>query len=226
MIKLLLEGSRPKTLIASLSPVLIGTSIASRFHLLTFICTAFFALSIQIGTNFANDYFDFLKGVDTKNRKGPRRLTQSGLIPLKTMKWITFGIFCFALLCSLYLIYIGGATIAILALCAVAFGYLYTGGPYPLGYLGLGDLFVFVFFGPVATAGTTYLQTLTISHEAIVAGIAPGLLSVSILTINNLRDVDEDRLASTKTLPVRFGKAFGKGEYVFCIITALFRVAF
>ena len=216
-----IESARPKTLIASVSPVLLGTVIAlnaGAFRILVFLATLIFALCVQIGTNFANDYIDFLRGADTKERMGPRRIVQSGLVSVRTMRKATFGIFTLAGMLGLYLMHIGGWHIGALALLAILFGYLYTGGPYPLGYLGLGDLFVLIFFGPVATAGTTYLQTGTLSSIAIIAGFAPGLLSTAIIAMNNLRDIDQDRKADKKTLPVRFGKTFGKWETTLCLI--------
>ena len=218
-----IEGARPKTLIASLSPILIGSMIAFKqgvFHPLIFFLTVLFGLSIQIGTNFANDYFDFRKGADTEDRKGPRRLTQSGLVSPETMKKATAITFGIAALAALYLITQGGWVIGILAALSIVLGYLYTGGPFPLAYLGLGDLFVLIFFGPVAVAGTVYLQTHELSSIAILAGLAPGLISTAILTSNNMRDVKEDRIAGKKTLPVRFGLTFGRLEYALCLVIA------
>lgn len=196
--KLWIEATRPKTLIASISPVLIGTVIAKdlrAWDLTIFLATIIFALCIQIGTNFANDYIDFLKGADTNKRKGPRRLVQSGLVSVKKMRLVTLSIFLVAGIIGLYLMKIGGWQIGALAFAAILFGYLYTGGPFPLGYLGLGDLFVLIFFGPVAVAGTTYLQTGTLSSLAIIAGCAPGLFSTAMLALNNIRDIEEDRIA-------------------------------
>lgn len=221
--KVWIEGARPKTLIASLSPVLMGGVIARDMGALrpfVFLLTILFALAIQIGTNFANDYFDFCKGADTEKRKGPRRLTQSGLVSPETMKKATLLVFAFAGMCALYLIAQGGFLIALLAALAIALGYLYTAGPYPLAYIGIADLFVLVFFGPVAVAGTVYLQTGEISSIALLAGLAPGLISTAILTSNNLRDVEEDQAAGKRTLPVRFGLKFGRYEYTFCLIAA------
>lgn len=224
-----IEGARPKTLIASISPVLIGSVIAFKggaFRLPVFLGALLFALLIQVGTNFANDYIDFLKGADTKERKGPRRLVQAGLVSPEKMRRVTFGVFACAGLIGIYLMWIGGWQIGLLALCAILFGYLYTGGSFPLGYLGLGDLFVLVFFGPVATAGVFYLHTGVISSVSILAGFPPGLLSTAILVMNNLRDVEQDKKAQKKTLPVRFGKGFGKGEFAGCILlSSLFPLA-
>ena len=218
-----IEGARPKTLIASLSPVSIGSVIAwklGHFNWSLFAACILFALAVQIGTNFANDYIDFLKGADTKERKGPRRLVQAGLVSPGKMRRVTFGVFGVAALVGIYLMAVGGWQIGVLALMAILFGYLYTGGPYPLGYLGLGDLFVLVFFGPVAVAGVTYLHTGVVSPVAILAGFPPGLLSTAILAMNNLRDQTQDRKGGKKTLPVRFGIRFGKWEFALCLIGA------
>lgn len=218
-----IEGARPKTLIASLSPILMGSVIAFKqgvFNPLIFFLTVLFGLTIQVGTNFANDYFDFRKGADTEERKGPRRLTQSGLVTPATMKKATAITFGVAGLAAVYLVAQGGWLIGLLAALSIVLGYLYTGGPYPLAYLGLGDLFVLIFFGPVAVAGTVYLQTHELSSIAILAGLAPGLISTAILTSNNMRDIGEDRVAGKRTLPVRFGLTFGRIEYVCCLFVA------
>lgn len=218
-----IEGARPKTLIASLSPILMGSVIAFKqgvFNPLIFFLTVLFGLTIQVGTNFANDYFDFRKGADTESRKGPRRLTQSGLVTPATMKKATAITFGIAGLAAVYLVAQGGWVIGVLATLSIVLGYLYTGGPYPLAYLGLGDVFVLIFFGPVAVAGTVYLQTHELSSIAILAGLAPGLISTAILTSNNMRDIGEDRVAGKRTLPVRFGLTFGRIEYVCCLFVA------
>ena len=218
-----IEGCRPKTLIASISPVFIGSVISHRlgkFDVLIFLGSCLFAMTVQVGTNFANDYIDFLKGTDTSERKGPRRLTQSGLVSPEKMRKVTFALFGISAMIGLYLMSMGGWQIGVLALLAIALGYLYTGGPYPLSYLGLGDIFVFIFFGPVAVAGVTYLQTGSVSPVAILAGFPPGLLSTAILAMNNLRDQKEDQKAGKKTLPVRFGQRFGKWEFALCMICA------
>lgn len=219
-----IEGARPKTLIASVSPVFIGGVIALEeglFSLLVFVACLLFALCVQIGTNFANDYIDFLKGTDTTERIGPRRLVQGGLVSPETMRKVTLGIFGIAAVIGIYLMMIGGWQIGILALAAILFGYLYTGGPYPLGYIGLGDLFVLIFFGPVATGGVYYLLAGKISSVAILAGFPPGLLSTAILVMNNLRDYETDKRAGKKSLPVRFGMNFGKWEFAFSILIGI-----
>ena len=175
------------------------------------------ALCIQIGTNFANDYYDCLKGADTSTRIGPRRMTQAGLISLSKMKLATFLTFSCVALLSFYLTARGGPVFTLLTTLSIACGILYTGGPKPLAYLGLGELFVLFFFGPIATAGAAYLQTLTFSWEAVVLGFTPGLLSTAVLVINNLRDIENDRRAGKKTLAVRYGKRFTQYEYTILI---------
>jgi 1,4-dihydroxy-2-naphthoate octaprenyltransferase len=211
-------------------PVLIGTSFAvhqGSFSWLTCFMTLITMLCIQIGTNFANDYYDCIKGADTAARKGPRRMTQAGLISLPRMKLATFLTFSCVALLSFYLSARGGPIFSLLTTLSIALGILYTGGPKPLAYLGLGEVFVFIFFGPVATAGAAYLQTLTFSWEAIFLGFTPGFLASAVLVLNNLRDVQEDRKASKKTLAVRFGKRFTQYEYTsFILLGCLMPLAF
>lgn len=178
------------------------------------------AMLIQIGTNFANDYYDFVKGADTAERTGPPRATQSGLIAPETMRRAMFVAFLLVFIPGAYILYRGGWPFLVIGVLSIASGILYTGGPYPLGYLGLGDLFVLVFFGPVAVAGTFYLQGLVLTPEAAVAGFAPGFISVAILTVNNLRDIEGDRAAGKRTLAVRFGSGFAKFEYVLSLVLA------
>jgi len=209
-------AARLKTLPAGIAPVLIGTAMAyedGRFHAMAAVCALLGSIMIQIGTNFANDYFDHIKGTDTPDRLGPLRVTQAGLIAPGVMLIATVAIFLAACIPGLYIVWRGGWVFAIIGLVSILCGILYTGGPYPLGYLGLGDLFVVVFFGPVALGGAYYVQALDIYTDVILASFAPGLFSVAILTINNLRDIDQDRAAGKKTLPVRFGRTFARVEY-------------
>jgi 1,4-dihydroxy-2-naphthoate octaprenyltransferase len=214
-------ASRPKTWIASISPVLIGTTMAPQKDLKLFFLTLIFSLFIQIGTNFANDYFDFINGADTVLRNGPKRATQQGWISPNAMLRGTALVFILAILAAIPLMVTAGLwSIALAALC-VAFGILYTGGPKPLGYLGLGEILVFIFFGPIATMGTFFLQTQTITMPLFIASLAPGLLSCSILVANNLRDEKTDRVAGKNTLVVRFGKTFGSWEYTLTLLGAL-----
>jgi 1,4-dihydroxy-2-naphthoate octaprenyltransferase len=218
-----IQATRPKTLPAALTPVAMGIVIAWRegaFAALPAAAALVGALLIQVATNFANDYFDGVKGTDTEDRLGPQRLVQAGLISPTAMKRafiLTFGL---AALVGAYLVWHAGWPIVVIGLASILFGVLYTGGPRPLGYMGLGDLLVLVFFGPVATAGTHFVQALSWSPTAIVAGLAPGLLGVALLAVNNLRDVDGDREAGKRTLAVRFGTTFAKAEFVGCVLGA------
>ena len=203
-----LLAARPKTLPAAAAPVVVGTAVAISeqvFSLLPALAALLGALFIQIGTNFANDVFDFKKGADTTERLGPMRVTQVGLLtPRQVMMgmWLTFGL---ASVAGLYLIWIGGWPIVAIGVLSIISGIAYTGGPFPLGYKGLGDLFVFIFFGLVAVCGTYYVQAGSVTMSALALGVAVGALSVAILTVNNLRDVDNDRRAGKRTLVVRMG---------------------
>jgi len=214
-------ATRPKTLPAAVAPVLIGTAMTgTAFYWPAAVAAMIGALLIQIGTNFANDYFDFKKGIDTKERLGPMRVTQSGLVDPVIMKRTTILVFALALLVGVYLVWLGGWPIVVIGLLSILFGILYTGGPYPLGYNGWGDIFVLIFFGPVAVGGTYYVQTLDINLTVLIAGLAPGLFSVAILTVNNLRDLDNDRASGKKTLAIRFGRTFTLIEYRLTILIA------
>ncbi len=216
-------AARPKTLWAAFSPVLMGSALAAadgRFHLLSALAALFGAFSIQIGTNFCNDYADFVKGADTAERKGPARATQSGWISPAAMLRGTVLVFTLAAVLVGYLVQRGGWPVLLIGVLSIAFGALYTAGPKPLAYLGLGDLFVVLFFGPVAVAGTYYVQALEFNLPATVLGIGPGLLSTAILTVNNLRDVEEDEAANKRTLAVRYGPAFVRAEYAVCVLAA------
>jgi 1,4-dihydroxy-2-naphthoate octaprenyltransferase len=214
---------RPKTWIASISPVLLGTLIAwheGAFHPWLWLCTLFTALGIQITTNLVNDYFDFLKGADTTERKGSVRVMQAGLVTARAMgiAIALSALVTFVLGCAL--ISRGGGHIAYLLILSLILAFFYTAGPFPLAYLGIAELFVLIFYGPVAVAATHYLQTLEVSVPAAVAGLSVGLFSTAILVANNIRDVDEDRKAQKKTLAVRLGRLFGKIEYSVAILGA------
>ena len=223
MLKNWIIAIRPNTLPAAIAPVLIGTAMAfgnGAFHWPSAPTALLAALSIQIGTNLANDYFDFKNGADTAQRIGPQRVTQSGLIKPQKVLWGAIFFFLLSALFSAFLIHRAGMCIVIIAAVSILSGILYTAGPRPLGYLGLGDLFVLIFFGPVAVGGTYFVQALDIDWAVIVAGLAPGFLSMAILAINNLRDIDADRKANKRTLAVRLGRSFAMSEYLFCIIAA------
>ena len=229
-IALWLSASRPRTLPAAMAPVVIGTAMAlgdGGLHWGAAFAALAGALLIQIGTNLANEYFDFKNGADTEARAGPTRLTQAGLVAPEAM-WraalVTFGL---AALVGLYLVARGGWPMAVVGVASIMAGILYTGGPFPYGYRGLGDVFVLLFFGPVAVAGTHYVQTLTFSPEAAIAGLAPGLISVAVLAVNNLRDIDTDAAAGKRTLAVRFGERFARSEHTLALAgAALLPLAF
>lgn len=216
-------AARPKTLPAAAAPVLVGVALAvaaEAFHALAAACAFAGALLIQVGTNFANDYQDFLKGADTDARKGPLRVTQAGLASPEAVKRATILAFALAVVAGLYLIWRGGWPLLVIGVLSILFGALYTGGRYSLAYLGIADLFVLVFFGPVAVAGTFYVQALTVTTEAVVAGLGPGFLATAILLANNIRDVREDRRANKRTLVVRLGRRAGIALYVGCFVGA------
>jgi 1,4-dihydroxy-2-naphthoate octaprenyltransferase len=179
------------------------------------------AFLIQIGTNFWNDYADFKSGADNERRRGPQRATQAGLVSPRAMLQATLLVFFMAAVVVVLLTRRAGWPIVIVGICSILSGILYTGGPRPLGYMGLGDLFVLIFFGPVAVGGTYYVQALDITPIVLFAGLGPGLLAVAILAINNLRDIDTDREAGKRTLAVILGPTFARREYVFCILGAV-----
>lgn len=211
-------AARPKTLSASLAPVAVGTCLAN--HIDWFICMSvlFSALMIQIGTNLINDALDFKKGADTKARLGPTRVTSSGLLSANQVLAGGFLAFALAMVIGLPLILKGGIPILILMLGCCGLGYIYTGGPLPLAYCGLGDIFSFTFFGIVLTGVSNYLQTMEISSQAVCAGVQMGLFSTVMLGINNLRDISEDTQTKKLTLAVRFGKTFARIEITFLAI--------
>ena len=223
-LRIWIDAARPKTLWAAVAPVIIGSAMAfsdGKFHFLSGFVALMGAILIQIGTNYANDYFDFKKGTDSKDRLGPERATAAGLIKPIVMRNAFIIVFLLAFLVGLYLIYRAGWPILIIGILSILFGILYTGGPYPLGYNGLGDIFVLIFFGPVAVGGTYYVQTLDITWPVILAGLSPGLISTALLTVNNLRDIHTDRKAGKRTLAVRFGILFTRMEYLITILIAL-----
>jgi len=208
---------RPKTLPAACGPVILGTGLAlgdNVFRLGPAVACLLVALLLQIGSNLANDVLDFKKGTDTKERLGPVRVTQAGLLTPRQVMAGTIVVFALAGVVGLYLIYLGGWPIFLLGLLAIISAVAYTGGPFPLGYNGLADIFVFFFFGPVAVVGTYYLQAGFVSGIAWWASIPPGLLITALLVVNNLRDIETDRKAGKKSLPVRFGVKFTRIYYI------------
>ncbi|MGQ4555698.1 1,4-dihydroxy-2-naphthoate polyprenyltransferase [Halobellus sp. GM3] len=230
-------AARPQTLPAAASPVIVGTGLAIHdgvFALLPALAALVGAELIQIGTNFANDYYDAVKGADTEDREGFTRVTAGGLIAPETVKRAMYLTFAASVLLGTYLVYVGGAPIVVIGLLSVASGIAYTGGPYPLGYHGLGDLFVFVFFGLVAVAGTYYVQAAATLAAPLSTGIPPGTLpvialvaavpvaalSTNILVVNNVRDREEDATTGKRTLAVRFGYGVARAEFVAMLLLA------
>ncbi len=220
----LVHAARPRTLPAAATPVLLGTAIAysdGTFAPVPALVALGCALLIQIGTNFANDYYDYVKGADTDERLGETRVTAAGLAEPSDVKRWMIAAFGLAVAMGAYLVYVGGWPILAIGLASVAAGILYTGGPWPFGYHGLGDLFVFVFFGLVAVAGTHYVQSLTWSTDALLAGAGVGALTTNILVVNNLRDIDTDPAAGKRTLAVMLGPRWTKAQYVILLVAAL-----
>jgi len=218
-----LLAARPKTLPAAVAPVVVGMAVAIReggFDVVaTLVCVAV-ALLLQIAANFANDAFDFHKGADTAERLGPTRVTAAGLIPSRQVMVATGIALLLAMLAGSYLVVLGGWPILAIGLLAVVSAVAYTGGPAPLGYAGLGDLFVFLFFGLVAVAGTAFVQTGELTSLSLVAGIPIGCLATAILAVNNLRDVETDRRAGKRTLAVRLGPNGAIAEYIVLMTVA------
>ncbi|WP_408956168.1 1,4-dihydroxy-2-naphthoate polyprenyltransferase [Natroniella sp. ANB-PHB2] len=216
-------AARVPTLPAAIVPVLVGTAAAMRYGYLNLSATIvalLVTLLIQIGTNLTNDLYDFKKGTDTEERLGPIRVTQAGLLSIKEVTigiWISFGL---ALLASFYLIQIGGWPIFVISILSIISGVLYTAGPWPLGYHGLGDLFVFIFFGLVAVMGTFYLHTGSINLFSFYVSLPVAFLVTDIIVVNNLRDIKTDRKANKKTLAVRLGRQKTCIQFVFFVVGA------
>ncbi len=228
-------AARVPTLTAAVTPVLVGTAAAvsgaasagaaagatrEPFHLLPFIAALTGAVCIQVATNFSNDAFDFLRGADTPRRQGPARVTQSGLLTPRvvlTGAYVSFGLACLA---GAYLVALRGWPLLVAGLLSIASGLAYTAGPWPLGYHGLGELFVFLFFGVVAVVGSAYVQAGSLSALALAASVPVGLLVTALLVVNNLRDIETDRVAGKRTLAVRLGGRATRLLYVFCLAGA------
>ncbi|MEW6196539.1 MAG: 1,4-dihydroxy-2-naphthoate polyprenyltransferase [Bacteroidota bacterium] len=214
-------ASRPKTLLAALVPVLVGTSVAINddvFKPIAAIIALFCSLLIQIGTNFVNDLYDFLAGTDKKERSGPQRAVASGILSVSEMKFGIFISFGLSFILGLYLVYIGGWEILLLGVISIVAGIAYTAGPFPLAYNGLGDVASFLFFGLVGTVGTYYVQALEISATSFWASIPVGALITNILVVNNYRDRVEDRSNGKNTLAVLIGERFTRLQYVLFMI--------
>lgn len=213
-----LRAARPQTLPASVVPVLTGASLAHYHQLFrwdTTLVALICALLIQIGTNFANDYYDFVKGADREDRIGFIRATSAGLVTPEAMFRATYLTMAAAFFIGLYLVWIAGWPIFLIGVMSLIFGIAYTGGPYPLGYNGLGDIFVFIFFGFAAVMGTYYVNAFEWSSDAFWASVPIGALAVNILVVNNLRDVHQDVISGKRTLGVLLGENALKAEYAF-----------
>ena len=218
-----LLASRPKTLPAAAVPVVVGTAVASArggIDPVPALAALLGAFAIQIGTNFANDLFDFQKGADTEGRLGPTRAVQAGLLSPRAMAWGTGVAFGCAFLLGIYLVAVGGWPIVVIGILSILSGLAYTGGPFPLAYNGLGDLFVLIFFGFVAVAGTAYVQVGTVPALALWSALPVGALATAILVVNNVRDRASDARAGKRTLVARYGRSFGTAEYVACLAVA------
>jgi 1,4-dihydroxy-2-naphthoate polyprenyltransferase len=202
-------AARPRTLPAAVAPVLVGTALAvahDELDVLAFVAALIGSVFIQIGTNLSNDYSDARRGADTEDRLGPVRVTAGGLLPPRRVLVGTYVAFGVAVLAGLYLTAITGPELLIVGVASIAAGVLYTGGPRPYGYEGLGELFVFLFFGVVAVVGSYYVQAEELPWEAFALSVPVGLLASAILVVNNVRDADTDRRAGKRTLAVRFGR--------------------
>jgi 1,4-dihydroxy-2-naphthoate octaprenyltransferase len=204
--------------------VALGASVAwyerGTLHVPAAIAALLGALFLQIGTNFANDLFDAKKGADDEHRIGPQRAVQSGLISARAMAIGTAVAFAAAALAGLYLVWHAGLAIVVIGVASVLSGIAYTGGPYPLGYNGLGDVFVFVFFGLVAVVGTTFVTADLVSPAGLLAGAVAGALATAVLVVNNVRDAEGDRRVGKRTLVARFGRRFGEREYLGLVLAA------
>ncbi len=203
-------AARPKTLVISLAPLLMGGALAyaetGLFHWLPWVAALLAAMLIQIGANLHNDAEDFERGADTPDRLGPKRAAAEGWLSVATVRRAAFGCFGAAFVFGIYLAWVGGMPIVWLGLASLACGYAYTGGPRPIAYTPLGELFVLAFFGLAAVGGTYYLQTLTLSHTALIAGIAAGLPAAAVLVVNNYRDIETDLRVGKRTLATFIGR--------------------
>jgi len=203
-------AARARTLPAAIAPVLVGTALAYEleevFRAGAFIAALLGSILIQIGTNLSNDYSDARRGADADDRLGPVRVTAGGLVPPKQVLVATYMTFGLAALCGAYLVAVSGIELLFVGIASIAAGVLYTGGPRPYGYEGLGEIFVFLFFGIVAVAGSTFAQLERWPWQALVLAVPVGLLAAAILVVNNVRDVDSDRRAGKRTLAVKLGR--------------------
>ena len=220
-------AARPRTLPAAVAPVLVGTALAQTrgsIDLIAFAAAMLGALFIQVGTNLSNDSSDARRGADTEDRLGPVRVTAGGLVPPRQVLVATYLSFAAAVLCGIYLIAVAGPVLLLIGAASILAGILYTGGPRPYGYEGLGEIFVFLFFGVVAVTGSYYVQRQDLPWEALVLAVPVGLLASAILVVNNVRDLDTDRRAGKRTLAVRLGRERTRTLYAAMLLAAYLTV--
>jgi 1,4-dihydroxy-2-naphthoate octaprenyltransferase len=211
-----------RTLPAAVAPVLVGTALAGYqhiFHPLRFIAALLGAVFIQVGTNLSNDYSDARRGADAEDRLGPVRVTAGGLVPPRRVLVATYVSFGIAVLFGAYLIAVAGWQLLLVGAASILAGVLYTGGPRPYGYEGLGEVFVFLFFGIVAVAGSYFVQAKHLNWEAFALAVPVGLIAAGILVVNNVRDIESDRRAGKRTLAVRLGR--GRTRVMFAVVVYL-----
>jgi 1,4-dihydroxy-2-naphthoate octaprenyltransferase len=222
-VRIWLMAARPRTLPAAVAPVLVGTALAAtedQFHWLRFVAAMLGALFIQVGTNLSNDYSDARRGADTEDRLGPVRVTAGGLVPPRRVLVATYVAFGLAVLAGAYLIATAGWELLLVGAASILAGVLYTGGPRPYGYEGLGEVFVFLFFGVVAVSGSYFAQTERMEWEALALSVPVGLLAAGILVVNNVRDLETDRRAGKRTLAVRMGRDRTRNLYAAMVYLA------
>src|SRR4051794_28071392 len=220
-LRLWLVAARPRTLPAAVAPVLVGTALAGTegtFKPVRFVCALIGSIFIQIGTNLANDYSDARRGADTEDRLGPVRVTAGGLMPPRQVLVGTYVAFGIAVAAGAYLVAVAGWQLLAVGVASIVAGVLYTGGPKPYGYEGLGELFVFLFFGIVAVVGSYFVQTEDLTRAAFDLSVPVGLLAAAILVVNNIRDIDTDRRAGKRTLAVRLGRERARRLFALMII--------
>jgi 1,4-dihydroxy-2-naphthoate octaprenyltransferase len=218
-----LMAARLRTLPAAVAPVLVGTSLAlgaGHFHPLAFVAALLGAIFIQVGTNLSNDYSDARRGADAEDRLGPVRVTAGGLVPPGRVLLATYVTFGLAVLCGIYLLTVAGWELLAVGAVSILAGVLYTGGPRPYGYEGLGELFVFLFFGIVAVSGSYFVQVQELPWEAYACAVPVGLLASAILVVNNVRDMETDRRAGKRTLAVRLGRERTRTLYTLMVVGA------
>jgi 1,4-dihydroxy-2-naphthoate polyprenyltransferase len=218
-----LMAARVRTLPAAIAPVLVGTALAGYagvFHPLRFAAALIGAIFIQVGTNLSNDYSDARRGADTEDRMGPVRVTAGGLVPPGRVLVATYLSFGVAVLAGAYLVVVAGWQLLLVGAASILAGVLYTGGPRPYGYEGLGEVFVFLFFGIVAVAGSFFVQVKHLDWEAFALAVPVGLLAAGILVVNNVRDIDTDRRAGKATLAVRLGRTRARGMFAVVVYLA------